>query len=85
MISFKSRPEFFDKEKRGSKSNTLRHVDMFDERFKTLLECFQLGVLPSVEIKNSVTGETFVRRLTDISFFDVLEKRKLSVDLNDIL
>ena len=52
-ILVKSKPEFWEKEKRGLKPNTVRVLDGFDK----------------IEIMNTETKDTFIRTITDISVF----------------
>lgn len=60
IIQFKSIPEMFEKEKSGAKSNTLRKIDLKDDRFKWLRQGHKRLV-----IINTVTQETFERFITD--------------------
>lgn len=68
-VSFKSFPRFYKKEKLGIKNNTVREKDT-SERFK-ILEEFSLGVLKNLEVEiiNSKTKESFVRKVKDVSNF----------------
>ena len=65
MVTFKSYPENFEKERDGRKPNTLRFYDRTDERFEALVmkEC------PVITIENTDTGETFRRDITDVTFW----------------
>lgn len=83
-IIFKSVPEMFHKEKNGLKCNTVRTISMgmyheaikryrYSKEYKEFLVFMQdFNILPdkSIQIVNSVTGESFTRRLTDISSFE---------------
>ena len=71
LIMFKSIPEMFEKEKDGRKPNTFRRPDNMHEivQMDVFAREFQKGQ-KYIQIENSETGETFVRRLTDISFYD---------------
>lgn len=64
-VIFKSIPIMFNKEKNGLKPNTIREIDEFDDRFRKLAE-FETNL---ITIKNSETGETFTRKITDISIW----------------
>jgi len=60
IVQFKSVPEIYSKEKSGAKSNTLRKIDMTDDRFKALRRgCRNLRI-----IKSDLT-ESFTRYITD--------------------
>lgn len=61
-LHFKSNPCFYYKELSGLKKNTIRKSNIFlpNEKPKNL----------KIAIHNSVSGEYFVRQLTDISFYD---------------
>ncbi len=63
MVSFKSIPAMFEKEKCGVKPNTVRDIDMFDERFTRLID----GDSRVIRIENSETGESFQRPITDVT------------------
>ena len=71
LIMFKSIPEMFEKEKDGRKPNTFRRPDNMSEivQMDAFAREFQKGQ-KYIQIENSETGEMFVRRLTDISFYD---------------
>ncbi|MCZ7362873.1 MAG: hypothetical protein O8C58_06020 [Candidatus Methanoperedens sp.] len=71
-IIFKSLPEFFHKEKTGLKCNTIRtfiKVSEFKE-FEAFKEAFDKLPNKQIQIINTVTSESFIRRLTDISPFE---------------
>jgi len=53
-IYVKSVPEFWEKEKNETKSNIVRKLDGFD----------------TIEIENTKTKETIIKKITDISIFD---------------
>lgn len=69
-IAFKSKPFYFKKERDGEKPNTIREVDLKDQRFQELhnrsLGKSGLGV---IRIINAATGEWFERKITDVSYF----------------
>lgn len=67
MITFKSLPEYFYKERSGLKPNTVRIVDK-DERFNKLFS----GEVKVIKIVNSQNiTQSFERFISDITFFDV--------------
>lgn len=70
MIEFKSIPEYYLKESTDQKNNTIRRIDYSDERFQSLLEFSEAGVYPRIKIVNKETGECFIRRLQDITWWD---------------
>jgi len=70
-IIFKSTPEYYQKEKYGLKCNTVREI-LNPIEFKALVDFFQdFNIIPNkkITIINSETNDSFVRRLTDISFY----------------
>lgn len=65
-IIVKSDPEYYQKEKDGSKNNTCRTLKSITEdglTVKDLKKCTYVTVI------NSATGNQFVRELSDISVF----------------
>ena len=71
IVKFKSEPGMWFKENRGWKPNTLRKVEVEDERF-ILLKKFNKLLINNLDIKiiNSNTGEAFVRQVKDVTFWD---------------
>ena len=67
MVEFKSNVKFYEKEKSGVKNNSVRFYDT-DPRF-TLLDDFESGIIKNLSIKtvNRETGESFIRKITDVS------------------
>lgn len=66
IVEFKSVPENYEKEKNGRKPNTVRVLDLWDMRFLFL----SLKSPQIIRIKNTKTGETFARKITDITFWN---------------
>ncbi len=67
-IIFKSVPAMFEKEKTGKKSNTVRRLNTEDSKQLHEAEPY----LKTICIKNTETGETFHRKLTDITeWYDI--------------
>ena len=73
IVSFKSIPKYFEKEKCGFKPYTYRYIDSYsDERFQILGEAlrakhyFNYQHNYIIEIINSITGESFRRIITDV-------------------
>jgi len=65
IVQFKSTPEIYKKEKSGAKSNTLRKIDLKDDRFKALRRgCKRLRI-----VKTDLT-EGFERYITDYTEWD---------------
>lgn len=64
IIVFKSKREYFHKEKEGQKPNTFRKLD--PEEQKQLIN----SRLKWISIVNPETGESFLRQLSDISKID---------------
>jgi hypothetical protein len=65
QVEFKSDPEFFRKEHNGSKPNTVREVDEADRRFIALRK----GQATTIRITSTKTGQSFMRVITDVSFY----------------
>ena len=59
-VRFKSKPEMFKKEALGLKCNTLRKIDVNDQRFLDLRKGCDEIVIDSTE-----GNATFVRKITD--------------------
>ncbi len=80
-IKFRSNPENWRKEYLGLKPNTVRSFDE-DIRFE-ILNSFIDGTwnLIDIEIENTKTTETFIRRITDITVIDTYYI--ISWDIND--
>ena len=68
-VSFKSLPEYYEKEYDGRKPNTIRAVDKGDCRFHSLRKWAETGELGNICIINAKTGEAFMREITDISYW----------------
>lgn len=71
-ISFKSIPEMYEKEKSGKKNNTLRKFlgeFLVDERFETLMKIRDENLEAEIEIVSTETGESFIRKITDVSIY----------------
>lgn len=66
-IEFESLKEYFEKEVTGKKNNTVRQIT---EKEKTII----LENLPNIKyirIKHGGGGQSFLKELTDITFFDI--------------
>ena len=71
-VTFKSFPEYYEKEKSGIKNNTVRRWKIFDERFE-ILEQFENGFIENlfIEIVNTETKESFIRKVRDVTHFGI--------------
>lgn len=73
-FTFKSRPEFFHKEKKDVKNNTIRKIDLHDRRCIRLLVLADSGWNDGearIEIANSENPDDFfIRNIRDISVFN---------------
>ena len=71
-VYFKSTPINWNKEKSGLKKNTVRVVDVNDERFKLIKHYEPLMTKKHffINIVNTETKEVFSRCLTDITYFE---------------
>lgn len=68
-VTFKSLPFYYEKEKSGIKNNTVRKADTSGRFFD--LECFMKGLKElQIEIVNTETKESFIRKIIDVSYFD---------------
>lgn len=75
MVQFKSIDRIYHKEKLGIKPNTVRKIDLSDERFLHLISKAYSGFNDneiSILIVNSETGDSFERWITDITIFNDL-------------
>lgn len=73
VITFKSNPKNWEKERDGRKPNTFRKFDSVDGRHCKLLyasndEASNYDGL--IAIENTETKEIFTRKITDITFWD---------------
>lgn len=66
IVTFKSIPEMFKKEKDDIKPNTLRKIDTKDFRFKAL----RLGIVTHIKIINTESKLYFTREITDYTEWD---------------
>ncbi|EFS20673.1 hypothetical protein FSBG_00170 [Fusobacterium gonidiaformans 3-1-5R] len=74
VITFKSYPEFYEKEKSGLKCNTVRLFTLSDDREYILQDIMNEEIKKEdviLRIMNSDTGETFEREISDVSKFEV--------------
>lgn len=69
-IGFKSASPFYDREKRGSKSNTVRKLPIGDEREDVLREWRSMSEFGIIKIIKDDKSEAFKRKVTDVSFFN---------------
>lgn len=65
FVQFKSLPEMYEKEKSGRKPNTLRKIDLSDDRFKLL----RAGC-KKIVIMKSDASECFERYITDYTEYE---------------
>lgn len=84
IIEFDSVEEYFYYEKRGSKNNTLRKINLLDERFQRLLRAWKLEQYPLIRINKKgfvITSDdrahrgfedkadSFLRQISNISIY----------------
>lgn len=71
MISFISEEPYYTAEKLGYKNNTVREVDLSDNRFKKLVVMEQTGKYEKIEIHNGgfVEADAFKRQINHIAFW----------------
>lgn len=70
MVSFKSTINFYEKEKKGIKNNTVRFEDN-SERFNKL-KAFEKGEIKNLKIKIELKDkdESFIRQIQDVSIYE---------------
>ena len=71
-VTFRSFPEYYEKEKSGIKNNTVRRWEILDKRFE-ILALFEIGHIKElfIEIVNTETKESFIRKVRDVSSFGI--------------
>jgi hypothetical protein len=73
IFKFKSREPFYTKERAGIKNNTVREIDLNEDRFleliHSMIEGFNDGDL---KIEIQCDGFNFIRDITDISIWNNL-------------
>lgn len=72
IFNFKSEENFYEKEREGIKNNTVREIDLNDNRFLSLIAWMMAGwddgeIL--IKITSKYSGEYFVRQIRDISVY----------------
>lgn len=82
LVEFKSTNDFYFKEKSGLKNNTVRKVDLADERFQVLKKFSEYAFpIAYIQIKNinedgKQTGnsfnDAFCRLIKDVTFYENL-------------
>ena len=71
-VRFKSTPDNWNKEKLGIKNNTVRYIDD-DSRFNKIYAHSKdslNGADLVIIIENTETGETFERKVIDVTYFE---------------
>lgn len=69
IVTFKSNPEMYWKERGGDKPNTLRKIDKDDPRFQKLnrrMKGWQ-SEPTHICIENNSSGDHFIREITDVT------------------
>jgi hypothetical protein len=72
IVQFKSIDDIYHKERMGLKPNTVREIDLSDERFLNLISYYQFGFNfgdITIKIVNAQTEESFERIVEDITIF----------------
>lgn len=73
LIKFKSDFRFFEKERSGLKNNTIRRQsenEKNDKRFNQLFDISKRRADGEIEIEHTDTGETFKRKIKDVSIYN---------------
>ena len=71
VIEFKSNPEYYTKEESGLKNNTEREFTKYgDKRERALKRFMKAPRKMQLQITNAVSGECFVRTISDVSFYN---------------
>lgn len=73
LFKFMTRQPIFDKERHGIKNNTVREIDLNDERFVELIKWMRIGwndgdILIQIDCVNS--SPNFIRKITDITVYN---------------
>ena len=72
-VVFKSRPEYFEKEQNGNKPNTVRDIDLTEEKFRILVMMMQTRKYGYIKITDTNPlrriERSFVRRIQDITLW----------------
>jgi len=71
-VIFKSISPYFDRERDGQKPNTVRRIDMTDDRFLLLAHMKHTGKLGFITIVKICANrnQSFTRKIEDITFFN---------------
>lgn len=74
IINFMSREPYYTDEKLGLKNNTIREVDLTDDRFRKLAMMCELKQYGKIKISNTFGegSDTFIRDIQHISFWENL-------------
>jgi len=75
IFKFKSQQPYYDKERHGIKNNTVRVIDLNDERFLDLIYWNRVGWNDGdiqIQITNTETKNFFIRDIRDISIYNNL-------------
>ena len=71
IFTFKSRSPFFEKEREGVKNNTVRKVDLDDNRFLELIswneQGYNDGDIKIKIVRSDDQNDFFIRQIKDIS------------------
>lgn len=81
VVDFKSSSEYFDDEKCGLKNNTLRKIDLKEEKFQILLRAWKSKNYPLIRINKAGFSDkaktieddclySFMRRIQHIAVFE---------------
>lgn len=71
ILSFISAEPHFTAEKLGLKNNTIREVDLTDERFRKLVIMYEMGEYGKITIHDGgfIDAKWFTRQIQHISFW----------------
>ena len=75
VFEFESYPRYFWKERGDVKNNTIRKIDLYDDRFLNLIAWAETGWNDGeiqIRIENTDSYESFVRDIRDITIWDDL-------------
>jgi len=75
LFQFKTNPKIFWKERNGVKNNTVRRIDLSDDRFTHLIAWSEIGWNDGdilIEIVNTKNSDSFIREIRDITIWDDL-------------
>ena len=74
IVHFKSSPIYFEKERSGLKSNTIREINLSEDKFQDLILMYNFGIYGYIQIRETKEDkpEMFDRKIKDITIWNNL-------------